>query len=76
MEQSQEDHFETKILFTEIDHEIVTELYQMLGYLGCKCGILSIIGSWKDTLPDSDILLMLKGANNDLKEELVDRLSL
>lgn len=45
---------------TPIQHEIVGEISRILEEFGATSGLLSVIGSWGDTLPEDEILLMLK----------------
>ena len=42
---------------------IVREIYRACEMLGADPGLLSAIGSWGDTLDDTDILEMLKSWN-------------
>ena len=53
---------------TPIEGLIVNELCRAIGDLGGGYGILSILGSWGDTLPESEILSMLKEYNNFNKQ--------
>lgn len=46
--------------FTETDYQIKSMLYDIIAVLGGQSDILSTIGSWKDSMPDEDILLSLK----------------
>lgn len=43
--------------------EIVQELQQVARALGAQSDLLSIVGSWGDTLDDADILKKLKSWN-------------
>lgn len=57
---------DTKQLFTDTDHEIKYQINRLLENLGCDYGILSTVGSWKDTLSDQEILDGLKWFNQSL----------
>ncbi len=43
--------------------QIVDELYTALEWLGADGELLAIVGSWGDTLPDVDVLRMLREYN-------------
>lgn len=47
----------------EITGQIITEIYKAVEKLGGMSDILSMIGSWRDTLPDADVLAGLKEWN-------------
>lgn len=61
---------------SEIDIEIKNEIYWALSLLGAKSDLLSTVGSWKDTMPDEDILAGLRAWNEWKRKELSERLSL
>lgn len=65
----------TKLKFTKTDYQIRNELYRSFALLGQKSDLLSVIGSWKDTLSDDDIFKILKEHNKQLSAELKDRLN-
>ncbi len=52
---------------SEIDLKIINELYTTLQKLNVNHELLSIIGSWKDTLEDEQILNELVKINNSLE---------
>lgn len=54
----------------KINLEIKSEIAKAVHLLGGQSDILCIIGSYKDTLPDADILQMLKEWNTDKEKEL------
>ena len=60
---------------SEIDIQIKNEIYWALSLLGGKSDILGTVGSWKDTMPDEDILSCLKLWNEWKRKELSERLS-
>lgn len=41
------------------DFEIISRLSKCLAILGAESDLLSIVGSWKDTMPDDQIGYML-----------------
>lgn len=47
-------------LFTRMDYDIKYEINRIVELMGGKSDILSIIGSWKDTLEDDEVLEYLK----------------
>lgn len=49
---------------TPIQYEIICELSKAIATLGGKSDIQSVLGSWGDTLPQSDVLAMLKQYNS------------
>jgi hypothetical protein len=53
----------------QIDKEIIAELYKTLELLGADHGLLGTVGSWKDCLPDEDVLANLKGWNEATAKE-------
>jgi hypothetical protein len=48
---------------SEIDREILAEIYILFENLGAKSDILSTIGSYKDTMSDEWVLAVLKKLN-------------
>jgi hypothetical protein len=48
---------------TNTQYEILGELMNAMSAIGAGSGLLSIVGSWGDTLPESEILAMLKDWN-------------
>jgi hypothetical protein len=45
------------------DRQIVLELYRAVVLLGGQSDLLGVIGSWKDSLPNDDVLAGLKAWN-------------
>jgi hypothetical protein len=43
-----------------IEQEIRSEIYRALDALGADANLLSTVGSWGDTLPDNDVLQLLR----------------
>lgn len=52
----------------EIDLQIIKQIYNILHKLGASEEILSVVGSYKDTLSDEDVLALLIEYN---KEEIL-----
>ncbi len=52
------------------DSKIIDEITKSLVILGAKSDLLSIIGSWSDTLSDKEVLESLKHWNNSKVSEL------
>ena len=48
---------------TDIQYEIIGELATAMNALGASGGLLAIVGSWGDTLPEIEILAMIKDWN-------------
>lgn len=48
-----------------ITNDIINEVYDIMLKLGASEEVLSVIGSWRDTLPDEEILKLLKQYNKD-----------
>lgn len=48
---------------TSIQYEILGELAIAMSALGASGGLLAIVGSWGDTLPEVEILQMIKDWN-------------
>jgi hypothetical protein len=46
-----------------VQYEIISELSIAIDRLGAGAGLQSVLGSWGDTLPQADILQMLKDYN-------------
>jgi hypothetical protein len=49
--------------FTSTQYAIIREISQAIVDLGGDPGLLCILGSWGDTLPESEILTMLREYN-------------
>jgi len=47
----------------DIKAEIAAEIYIALERLGADEELLAIIGSWRDTLPDDEVLALLRDYN-------------
>jgi hypothetical protein len=58
----------------EIKREIINELYRAFVLLGAKMDLLGTVGSWKDSLPDQDVLSSLRAWNSSTLEELKQRI--
>lgn len=56
--------------FTKIEHEIKSEIAQAIELLGGQSDLLGVVMSWKDTIDDKDILLLMKNWNACTREEL------
>lgn len=50
--------------FTPIQIEIIQELSRTFDRLGAERGVFAALHSWGDTMPDSEVLQMLKELNN------------
>ena len=46
--------------FTSTQHDILQELSKTFARLGAETGIFAALHSWGDTLPDSEVLQMLR----------------
>ena len=58
-----------------MNREIVNELCRALMLLGAKSDLLSTVGSWGDSLPESIVLDDLRSWNEATTKELTDRIS-
>lgn len=58
--------------FTPNDKRIVKCLYYCIAALGGQSDILGVIGSWGDSLPDEDVLLMLEDWLNEQLSQIKD----
>jgi len=58
-----------------MDREIILEIYRSLVLLGADFKLLSAVGSWKDSLPDNDVLQNIKGWNAVTLSELKERIN-
>ncbi len=58
----------------EVRREIINELYHAFVLLGAEADLLGTVASWKDSLPDRDVLLNLKAWNKATLEELRQRI--
>ena len=47
----------------DIKAQIAAEIYTALERLGADEELLAIIGSWRDTLPDAEVLALLREWN-------------
>ena len=56
------------------NREIVNELYRAFVLLGADSSLLGTIGSWGDSLSDSDVLANLQGWNQDTLSETRERI--
>lgn len=57
-----------------VNREIVNEVYRALVLLGADSDLLGTIGSWGDSLPESDVLANLKGWNHATQKEITQRI--
>lgn len=48
---------------TPLQHEIIAEISKCFDRLGAERGVFAALHSWGDTLPDAEILKMLKELN-------------
>jgi len=48
---------------TDTQYEIIGELATAMSALGASSGLLAIVSSWGDTLPEIEILAMIKDWN-------------
>lgn len=46
--------------------EIAAELYVACERLGARSDLLGVLGSWGDTLPDEDVLALLRAYNAEI----------
>lgn len=46
-----------------VNQEVVTEIYKAMRKLGAKSDLLGIVGSWGESLPEPQVLIMLRGWN-------------
>lgn len=46
-------------LYTKTQHDIIRRLTHILSSMGAQSDLISILGSWGDTMPDESILQML-----------------
>jgi hypothetical protein len=56
------------------NREIVSEIYRTLVLLGADHALLGTIGSWGDSLPESDVLANLREWNQDTLKEITARI--
>ncbi len=57
-----------------LDTEIIGEIYRSLVLLGADSELLGSVGSWKDSLPDSDVLAGLQAWNKATAGEIKGRI--
>lgn len=55
---------------SEIDLKIINQIYTILEKLNANNELLSVIGSWKDTLEDEQILNELVKINNSIEVKI------
>lgn len=58
----------------EVRREIINELYHAFVLLGANFDLLGTVASWKDSLPDEDVLSGLRAWNTSTLEELKQRI--
>jgi hypothetical protein len=56
------------------DPEIVSELYRTLVLLGADHALLGTVGSWGNSLPESEVLANLRGWNQETLKEITARI--
>lgn len=49
--------------------KIIKEICFSLSLLGSDSNLVSVVASWKDTLPEEDVLVMLQTTNKRMMEE-------
>jgi hypothetical protein len=59
---------------SNVNREIVGELYRSLVLLGAESDLLGTVGSWGDSLPDEDVLANLQGWNEATLKEIKQRI--
>jgi hypothetical protein len=57
-----------------MNREIIGEIYRALVLLGADNGLLGTVGSWRDSLPDEDVLCGLKAWNRATVAEIKARI--
>lgn len=57
-----------------MERQIILEIYKSLVLLGVDFKLLSAVGSWKDSLPDNDVLQNIKGWNEATLSEIKERI--
>jgi hypothetical protein len=57
-----------------LNREIVKELYRTLVLLGADHALLGTVGSWGDSLPESDVLANLRAWNQETLKEITTRI--
>lgn len=53
-----------------VENEIIGEIYRCLVLLGAKSDLLGTVGSWRDSLPDEEVLSGLKAWNQAKFDEV------
>jgi hypothetical protein len=61
---------------SKIQYEIVGELCKSISLLGGKSDLIGTISSWGDTLPESEVLALIKVWNDFTVNELKERIEL
>lgn len=56
--------------FEKLDYDIRNEIYISLCLLGADSNILSVVGSWNDTVPNEVLLGMMRTYNKELRDNL------
>ena len=56
--------------FNKLDYDIRNEIYISLCLLGADSNILSVIGSWNETMPNKTLLGMMKTYNKEIRDNL------
>ena len=56
--------------FEKLDYDIRNEIYISLCLLGADSNILSVVGSWNETMPSEDLLGMMRTYNEEIRDNL------
>lgn len=56
--------------FEKLDYDIKYEIYISLCLLGADSNILSVIGSWNETMPNDVLLGMMRTYNEEIRDNL------
>ncbi|WP_445750007.1 hypothetical protein [Polaribacter sp.] len=56
--------------FEKLDYDIKYEIYISLCLLGADSNILSVIGSWNETMPNDVLLEMMRTYNEEIRDNL------
>ena len=57
-----------------MERQIILELYRTLVLLGADFSLLGTVASWKDSLPDENVLSGLRAINEAMLTELKGRI--
>uniref|UniRef100_UPI004048B99F hypothetical protein n=1 Tax=Polaribacter sp. TaxID=1920175 RepID=UPI004048B99F len=56
--------------FEKLDYDIKYEIYISLCLLGADSNILSVVGSWNETMPNDVLLGMMRTYNEEIRDNL------